>query len=88
METKRPKKIADLAMRIRPDLKLRLEKLRSKRDRSVAWLVERCIEAHLPILESQQFDGFESGYVPQPPMTRANRKNRPGRLPPVRERKN
>ncbi len=57
MDSEEHRKTAELTMRIRPDLKVRLEKLKVKQDRSVAWLVERCIEAHLPILEAQAVHG-------------------------------
>lgn len=80
------RKTADLTIRIRPDLKARLEAAKRRKDRSVAWLVERCIEAHLPILEVEQPD-----VSVQP--RKAGRLNNPqwhqqkGRHPALRKRK-
>jgi predicted transcriptional regulator len=77
------KKTAELTMRIRPDLKVRLEELKVKQDRSVAWLVERCIEAYLPALEAQatqSADGARLG-------SRADRTSQVGKLPAFRRTK-
>lgn len=69
-------KTADLTIRLRPDLKARLEAAKRRKDRSVAWLVERCIEAHLPVLEQEQPDI----------RVHSPRRGR-GRLPAFRKRK-
>jgi hypothetical protein len=79
-------KTADLTIRLRPDLKARLQAAKQRKDRSVAWLVERCIEAYLPVLEQEQPDitiqlprrgrsSNSQGLAPK------------GRLPAVRKRK-
>ena len=80
------RKTADLVMRVRPELKLRLENLKRKMDRSVAWLVERCIEEYLPVLESHALVPAE---YKQPVETNSGRRNPRNikRLPALRRSK-
>lgn len=80
------RKTAELTMRIRPDLKTRLEKLKMQQDRSVAWLVERCIEAYLPVLEAQALQG-PGPSRPLGPGSRIGSADQVGKLPAFRRKK-
>jgi hypothetical protein len=86
METKGDtRKTADLVMRIHPALKLRLETLKTKMDRSVAWLVERCIEAHLPVLENHAPDFMTR--APEIKVSTVRSRRKLGQLPALRRSK-
>lgn len=48
-----PVKTKTFAFRARPDLKERLERLATALDRDYTWLIEKCIEGHLPAMEEK-----------------------------------
>jgi predicted DNA-binding protein len=45
------RKREDLTIKLSPELRARLEALKKRDDRSLGWLVERCLEGYLPVLE-------------------------------------
>jgi hypothetical protein len=47
------RRTADLSARSKPSLKRRAEVVALAAERSVGWVLEKCLEAHLPVLEKQ-----------------------------------
>lgn len=41
----------DLTIKLHPQLRARLDALKKREDRSLGWLIERCLEGYLPVLE-------------------------------------
>lgn len=53
MTIPRAKKTADFNLRMKPRLRSRLDAVATRLDRSVASIVTECLEAHLPVLETE-----------------------------------